>query len=128
MSFRVQQLGYARTPPATPLAAANATLQVDCDPAGTALVQLLSASALTGCTLVFEGRMAPDAPWIILAAYVTNAVAKGTVIAVTPALTAVPANGWLISLNGVTQFRVRVNAITAGSCHVGIRLSDTPHG
>ena len=125
-SFRVQQLGHVRT--TAPLNAVGQTLQIDCDPAGTALVQVLSTASLAGCTLVFEGRMAEDAPWIVLAAYVTNATGKSTVIAVTSTLTDVPANGWLVSLNGVVQFRVRVSAITAGSCHLGIRLSDTPHG
>ena len=125
-SYRTLALGYVATP--APLTAANQTLQIDCDPAGTALVQVLTAASLTGCTLVFEGRTSEAAPWITLAAYVTNATAKGTVIAITPTLTAVPANGWLVSLNGVIQFRVRVSAITGGSIGLAIRLSDTPHG
>lgn len=125
-SYRTMALGYAQTP--TPLTTVGNTLQIDCDPAGTALVQVLATAALTGCTLVFEGRTNPTAPWVICSAYVTNATAKGTVIAVTPALTAVPVNGWLISLNGLIQFRVRVSAITGGSITLAVRLSDTSHG
>lgn len=125
-SYRTLALGYVATP--APLTAANQTLEIDCDPAGTALVQVLTAASLTGCTLVFEGRTSITAPWITLAAYVTNATAKGTVIAITPALAAVPANGWLVSLNGVIQFRARVSAITGGSIGLAIRLSDAPHG
>jgi len=125
-SFRVRQLGHVRTPVA--LNAVNQALQIDCDPNGTALVQVLSASSLAGCTLVFEGRIAADAPWIVLAAYATDAASKATVIAVTPTLTGVPSNGWLVSLNGCVQFRVRVSAITGGNLNLGIRLSDTPHG
>ena len=125
-SFRVQQLGHVRT--TAPLNAVGQTLQIACDPSGTALVQVLSTASLAGCTLVFEGRLAEDAPWIVLSGYVTDGTAKQTVVAITPTLTAVPANGWLVSLNGVVQFRVRVSAITGGSLHVGIRLSDTGHG
>ena len=125
-SYRTLRLGYVATP--TPLTAVGQTLQIDTDPAGTALVQVLSATGLTGCTMVFEGRISESAPWVIMAAYVTNATNKATVVAATPVLAAVPANGWLISLNGFIQFRVRVTAITAGSIGVGIRLSDTPHG
>ncbi len=125
-SFRVQQLGHVRTPVA--LNAVDQTLQIDCDPNGTALVQVLTASTLAGCTLVFEGRIAEDIPWIVLGAYPTDAAGKSTVIAATPALAGVPSNGWLVSLNGCVQFRVRVSAITGGSLTLGIRLSDTPHG
>lgn len=126
-SYRTLALGYKDTG-VSPLNAVNAALAIETDPAGTALVQVLSATALTGCTLVFEGRTSPTAPWVRLTAYVTNATAKGTVIAVTPTLTSVPANGWLISLNGCIEFRVLVSAITGGSIGLAIRLSDTPHG
>jgi hypothetical protein len=124
-SYRTLNLGYAQSPALTAVAQ---TLQMDCDPAGTALVQVLAASALTGCTLTFEGRISETAPWVVLSAYVTNGTAKGTVIAVTPTLTAVPTNGWLISLNGCIQVRARLSAITGGSITLGMRLSDTPHG
>lgn len=119
-------LGYAETP--TPLTAVAQTLQIDCDPSGTALFQVLTADSLTGCTLVFEGRTSPSNPWITLAAYVTNATSKNTVVAITPALSAVPANGWLISTNGCLQIRARVNAITGGSIGLAVKLSDSPHG
>jgi hypothetical protein len=125
-SFRSLNLGYAQT--STPFTAVNQALTIDCDPAGTALFQVLTAASLTGCTLTFEGRTSESAPWIVLAAYVTNATAKGTVIAVTPALSAVPANGWLISTNGCVQVRARVSAVTTGSIGLAVKLSDSAHG
>ena len=124
-SFRTLALGYAESAPLTAVAQA---LTMDCDPSGTALVQVLAAASLTGCTLTFEGRTSPNAPWIVLAAYATNGTAKGTVIAITPTLTAVPANGWLVSTNGCIQVRARVSAITTGSITLAMRLSDSSHG
>lgn len=128
MSFRAFNLGLAKTPVA--LTTANQTLQVDCEGTQSVLVQMLTAVGLTGCTLIFEGRIDANAatPWITLSAYATDSTAKGTTIAVTPALSAVPANGWLVSLNGMAQFRVRITAITGGSLTLGCRLSDTPYG
>jgi hypothetical protein len=111
------------------LAAVNAATTVDCEGAASALVQVLSATSLTGCTLVFEGRMSGGStPWIVLNAVATNGTSKTTAIAVTPTLTGVPTNGWIVSLHGCVEFRVRVSAITTGSLTVGIRITDVPHG
>ncbi len=126
-SYRTLALGYADTG-AEPLDTVEDTLSIDTDPSGSALVQVLTAASLGGCTLVFEGRTGVSAPWVILSALATNGTAKGTVIAVTPTLAAVPANGWVVSLNGCIQFRVRVTAISAGSIGLAIRLSDSSLG
>lgn len=118
--------GYVATP--TPLTAVAQTLQIDCNPNGSAFVQVLTAAALAGFTMVFEGRVSEAAPWATLAANASNGTNRATCIAATPVLTAVPANGWVVGLNGCVQFRVRVTAITGGNCTVGIRLSDTSYG
>ena len=126
ISNRVLSRGYVATP--APFTAAAQTLQIDCNPNGSAFVQLLTATTLAGFTMVFEGRVSETGPWAILAANVSNTTNRATCIAATPVLTAVPANGWVVGLNGCVQFRVRVTAITGGNCNVGIRLSDTSYG
>ena len=127
-NYRTQILNWAETPAANPLDVVNETTEVECGGAATAVVQMLAATALAGATLTFEGRIHATAPWVVLAAYPTNGAAKGTAIAVTPTLTGVPTNGWIVSCNGMEQFRVRLSAVTGGNCRVGIRLSEAPHG
>ena len=54
----------------------------------------------------------------------TNDLSPGTPIAITPAISTLPTNGWRVDTQGFITVRLRVSAWTAGSVVVESRLSD----
>ncbi len=115
---------YASGAISTAAGAATSYVTLACEGAASFFAQVLTVSSLSGCTLVFEGRITPSAPWVVLAAYATNGTAKGTAIAVTPALSTLPTNGWVVACQGCAEVRVRATAISGGSLTLGIKVTD----
>lgn len=120
-SFAVATQAFA----ATTLAANNdvtPTLRVG--DAASVLIAPIAVDAAAGITLVAEGRIGPSDPWITLSLMATNTTNYATRLAVTAAISALPAFGWWVPACGYTEFRVRRAAGTAGSVTVRVALSD----
>lgn len=80
---------------------------------------MLSASSLTGFTFVVEVQMSEGGPWFTQSMYPSNATAL-TKIAVSPTLTGVPANLWVIPAGTVKGIRIRCTGRTTGSAVMAI--------
>lgn len=108
------------------LAAANAAHIANLAGANSVIVNVNAAPSASAIQLIFEGRVRGDGAWIALACRATNATAAATLLAQPAALSAVPAFGWFVNTAGISEFRVRVVSLTAGSVVVDLGFSDQP--
>lgn len=114
-----------QAPAATTLAANNdvtPTLRVG--DAASVLIAPTAVNAAAGITLVAEGRIGPNDPWITLNLMATNTTNYAARLAATAAISTLPTFGWWVPVCGYTEFRVRRTAGTAGSVTVKVALSD----
>ena len=105
------------------LAAVAATHEHHCDGGGTALVQVISSTAV-GAKFSAEGRTSDDAPWILLHVMPTQDLTPVTPITETAAFTGVPAMGWRVDLQGCSCFRLRVTVLVSGAFVLQSKVSE----
>ena len=96
------------------LAAVAATHEHYCSGAASALVQVITSTAV-GARFSFEGRTSDDAPWILLHVMPSQDLTPATPITETVAFTGIPVMGWRVDLQGCTTFRVRVTVLVSGA-------------
>jgi hypothetical protein len=98
------------------IAAAAGQVAINVSSVSNLMLQMFVPSAVAGHNCIFEGSLnstnGVDGNWITLQAARTNA---NTVETATGALSATPAYGWEISVNGMNWARVRATAHTSGS-------------
>ena len=106
------------------LGAVNAAHTVTVGDAASLTFGVFSVNAASGIQLVAEGQLSDNGPWLAMHLMPTNDLTPGTPIAATPAISALPTNGWRVDTQGFATVRVKVSAWTAGSVVVESRLSD----
>lgn len=106
------------------LSAVNAAHTVAVADAASIMFGVFSVASPNGITLVAEGRMSDSSPWLAAHLIPTNDLTPSTPLSVTPAISALPTNGWRVATQGFSEVRLRVSAVTNGSLVLESRLSD----
>ncbi len=110
---------YSRSAELNAVSAAHTVYTAD---AASAVVCVHSVNAANGITLVAEGQISDDGPWLLMHLMPTNDVTPTLPIAVTPAISTLPTHGWRVDLQGLVNLRVRVSARTGGGVVVATKL------
>ena len=111
---------------AAPFAAVNDATIVVINDAASLVFAVHSVNAASGITLVLEGQISDDGPWVGMSFQASNATAVGTWITVTPAISTLPTNAWHARVAGYSRVRIRTSARTGGSVILATSLSDKP--
>lgn len=108
------------------ISANGQTIVLD-NPDHSSLLFSMQTAALAGQTVVLEvsnnSTNGVDGNWHINSFQVTNTTSATTLIAVTPALAATPANAWRACIAGARWVRLRATAHTSGSSNWTLNTS-----